>query len=286
MKKTVSLIIFLITLISLIMFIQRGKTSSENSQKFRIVSAGGDLTEIIYALCAQNYLVGTDTTSSYPKEATQTKKVGYRRNLSIEGIISLNPNLIVYNDEAGPPIVIKQLKNTKIELLKLKTPKNLQDIKDNIATIAKKLDREKEAKQLFAKLAKQEKQLQEAIAKRKGKKLKVLCFLSANRLMAGGRKTQADNIIAITGAENAVNFQGYKPLNAEAIIKLNPDFIISSYHRGTKKSARKAFFQNKLFNQVRAVKEKKVIFMNTLLLLGFGPRTTQAAISINQHYNK
>ena len=42
----------------------------------RIVSAGGDLTEIIFALGASDRLVGVDSTSNYPEAATKMDQIG------------------------------------------------------------------------------------------------------------------------------------------------------------------------------------------------------------------
>ena len=55
----------------------------------RLVSLSGALTEVVYLLNAQNLLVGTDTTSLFPEAAQKTAKVGYVRQLSAEGLLSL-----------------------------------------------------------------------------------------------------------------------------------------------------------------------------------------------------
>ena len=49
----------------------------------RIVSIGGAVTEILYALGADKNIVGVDTTSVYPQRAlTEKPNVGYMRQLS------------------------------------------------------------------------------------------------------------------------------------------------------------------------------------------------------------
>ncbi len=68
----------------------------------RIVSVSGATTEIVYALGAEKQLVGTDTTSLFPAAALQTPKVGYMRQLSAEGLLSLKPDAVIGTTEAGP----------------------------------------------------------------------------------------------------------------------------------------------------------------------------------------
>ena len=77
----------------------------------RIVSLGGALTEVVYLLGAQGQLVGTDTTSLFPEAALRTAKVGYMRQLSAEGLLSLQPDAVVGTTEAGPPVVLDQVRS-------------------------------------------------------------------------------------------------------------------------------------------------------------------------------
>ena len=60
----------------------------------RIITLGGDVTEIVYKLGAQDSLVGRDSTSLHPVQATQLPDVGYMRTLNAEGVLSLRPTLL------------------------------------------------------------------------------------------------------------------------------------------------------------------------------------------------
>ena len=80
----------------------------------RIVSVGGALTEIVYALEAQGELVGVDTTSLYPVVAQQLPQVGYARTLSAEGVLSLAPTQLIATEEAGPQAVLRQVRDAGV----------------------------------------------------------------------------------------------------------------------------------------------------------------------------
>ena len=74
------------------------------------MTISGAITEVVYALGAEGQLVGTDTTSLFPAAAQKTPKVGYLRQLSAEGILSLKPDAVIATSEAGPPVVLDQLR--------------------------------------------------------------------------------------------------------------------------------------------------------------------------------
>ena len=91
----------LISLIALAV-LAAGSTTIEASAQSKIVSVGGDVTEILYGIGADDQVVATDTTSVYPTAAALTPKVGYVRRLSAEGVLSLEPDLILISGAAGP----------------------------------------------------------------------------------------------------------------------------------------------------------------------------------------
>ncbi|MEL6964888.1 MAG: ABC transporter substrate-binding protein, partial [Pseudomonadota bacterium] len=82
----------------------------------RIVSIGGSVTEIIYALGAGDRLVAVDSTSLYPDVATELPDVGYMRRLSAEPILALEPDHILAIADAGPAPVLDQLREAGVEI--------------------------------------------------------------------------------------------------------------------------------------------------------------------------
>ena len=95
--------------------VDAGGRSVRIADASRILSIGGDVTEIVYALGAGSRVVGVDTTSQFPPEALKEKKsVGYMRALSTEGVISVGATLILASERSGPPEVVKTLKTTSV----------------------------------------------------------------------------------------------------------------------------------------------------------------------------
>lgn len=105
----------------------------------RIVVAGGSLTELIYAMGAGKRVVGVDETTSYPPETTKLPHIGYWKQLSSEGILSLRPDSVITWQDAGPQIVLDQLRAQKVNVVTLpRVPATLEQMYANIRQLAKR----------------------------------------------------------------------------------------------------------------------------------------------------
>src|SRR5215218_7980608 len=82
----------------------------------RVVVISQTYNEIIWALGAQESVVGVDFSSTYPPEVKKVQTVGYHRALSAEGILSLHPTAIIHDNNIGPPQVVEQLKGLNIPM--------------------------------------------------------------------------------------------------------------------------------------------------------------------------
>ena len=252
----------------------------------RVITIGGSLTEIVYALEAQVLLVGSDTTSYYPKQAEALPKVGYQRTLSAEGILSLNPDLVIVTEEAGPPAVLKQLQSTGLSLLTLKSSRSLKDVKTNITLIADALGVSSKADALLDQFNQQGSALEQALNNSSEKK-RVLFILqhAGGAPMVAGEDTAANSIISLSGATNVVSgFEGYKPFTPEAIVAMQPEIILVTTQGLAQVGGIKSLLQVPGLSQTPAGRNQHVIDMDSLLLLGFGPRTAEAALTLHEMY--
>ena len=252
----------------------------------RVVSIGGALTEIVYALEAQEVLVGNDTTSYYPPAAEHLPKVGYQRALSAEGIVSLSPDLVMLTEEAGPPAVLAQLQAANIPILQLRAGRSLTDVRDAIRVIARALKKDRAGSALIDAIDRQTAELAKVTARHPTDK-RVLFILQhgGGAPMAGGRETAADSIIRLSGAQNAVTeYTGYKPLTPEAAAALQPDVILTTARGLAQAGGKDALLAAPGLSLTPAARTGSLIVMDALLLLGFGPRTVQAAATLHEAY--
>jgi iron complex transport system substrate-binding protein len=255
-------------------------TDLGNPEAKRIVSIGGTITEILYDLGAQDRIIARDSTSMFPQEAASKPDVGYMRALSAEGILGQKPDLILMEVGSGPPPVIEILKASEVPMVVIPTPPDANKIGRKIRDVGAAVGLADKAEALAAKTEEGLKALVTDIAKIQGEKKKVLFVLSLSngRVMAGGADTEAGAVIEMAGGINAApTINGYKPLSDEAVIAAQPDVILAMTSTGGHAITPEKVFSLPSMQTTPAAANKALVNMDGLLLLGFGPRTPQAA---------
>ena len=113
-----------------------GQSCQKAKDASRIAVAGGSITEIIYFLGEQSRIIAVDRTSNFPPEAGETPSVGYVRNLSSEGLLSLKPTLVLGENDMGPEEVLTQLRATSVETRKVNEKHTSQGIVEKIRCVS------------------------------------------------------------------------------------------------------------------------------------------------------
>jgi len=244
----------------------------------RIISIGGDVTEIVYALGAGDRLVAVDQTSMYPQAARALPQVGYLRTLSAEGILALKPDLIIAAAHAGPPAALQQLADAKIKIVTVSSEESLAGTLAKIDTVAAALGVIEEAAALKGSINDRMAAVNAALKSADGgTKAMFLLAQGPAGAMAAGRGTAADAMIKLARATNvAAEFDGYKPLTAESAIALAPDVIVVAEHAVAMLGGLDKLKQRPEIAVTPAGNNGRVVVMDALLLLGFGPRTPDA----------
>jgi len=245
----------------------------------RIVSIGGAITEILYALGFEDRVAGVDTTSLYPLEALREKpNVGYMRQLSAEGVLGLNPSLVLAMQGSGPKETIDILDAAKVPLVMVPETFSEAGLIDKIKLVGHAMGADPRAECLAKVVAGDLAQLRELRA-RVTRPVRVMFVMSLlnGRAMAAGQKTAANEIINLSGAVNAIDsFDGYKIINDEAIVAARPDVVLS-IQRSKDSLDADAIYAHPAFAMTPVAANKAFISMDGLYLLGFGPRTAAAA---------
>jgi iron complex transport system substrate-binding protein len=245
----------------------------------RIVSIGSALTEIVYALGAESLLVGVDTTSMYPAAARALPQVGYMRALSAEGVLSLKPTLVIATTAAGPAATLDQLRATGVEVLVLPDHYDYDSVIDKIAAVGRVTGKQAEAEAMIARGRAGMADLAKRLSAATGKpRVLFLLSMGGGAPQAAGRDTAADGIIRLAGGTNAIDgYAGYRPLTPEAVIASRADVVLVTNQTVQAMGGIEAVLNQPALRQTPAGRSGKVLQFDTLLLLGFGPRTPQAA---------
>nr|WP_231896699.1 ABC transporter substrate-binding protein [Vibrio mediterranei] len=196
----------------------------------KIVSAGASVTELIYALDAQSKLVGVDVTSVTP-EGTTIPKVGYHRALSAEGLLALEPTLVIGSDEMGPKPALDQLSRVGVDVEVVDTSSTIEGLNHRIDQIAKLTNSGAKVGELKEKVAQQVEALNSNQPSQSNmKKVLFLLIHEGRPANVAGNGTTPDAIIKLAGGINpaASQIDSYKPLSNEAMVEMQPDVILVS----------------------------------------------------------
>ncbi|MBS7702739.1 heme/hemin ABC transporter substrate-binding protein [Chelatococcus asaccharovorans] len=259
---------------------------AQDASPQRIVAVGGAVTETLYALGAEGRIVGIDTTSLYPPSALKDKpNVGYMRQLSAEGVLSLSPDSVLVSAGSGPPAALKLLEEAGVRLVTIPDTPTAAGIIEKIHAIGRATGSEAAAARLasdvetrFAAVAKARETVTKPV-----KALFVLAMQNGRPLIAG-TGTAADGMIALAGATNVgAGFSGYKAMTDEAIITAAPDVVVMMAREGLHADP-DTVFANAALSATPAGAARRLVTADGHWLLGFGPRTPEAVAYLMQAF--
>jgi iron complex transport system substrate-binding protein len=252
----------------------------------RLAISGGSITEIVYLLNESAKIVAADRTSNYPTAATKLPSIGYVRNLSAEGVLSIEPTLILAENDTGPPIVLDQLRKTGVEIAIIPEQMDAKGIISKVECVASVINADpKSTATATAKLAQDlavlerlknaERQVETNIT------VAVILGLDNGQPTVGGINTSANSILEMAGAANAFeSFEGWKPVPAESMLEANPDIIIMPIRSVKMAGGLEKILSMQAIKLTNAAMNNRVIAIDGMALLGFGPRTLGVAIDI------
>jgi len=244
----------------------------------RIAAVGGSVTEIVYALGEEGKLVARDSTSLYPEAAMKLPDVGYMRQLSPEGVLSVNPSGLIVLEGSGPRETIDVLKKAGVPLIFVPETFDHAGIIEKIRVVGRAFGADAKASELATQVD-AELAATERLTAGMPEKKRVLFILSmqGGKILAAGSHTAADGIIQLAGAVNAVEgFSGYKQLSDEAAIMAKPDIILMMNRFGGNELPDAELFAHPAIAPTPAGQARRVVRMEGNYLLGFGPRTASA----------
>tara|TARA_Y100001949_G_C15962000_1_gene319699 strand:+ start:239 stop:1087 length:849 start_codon:yes stop_codon:yes gene_type:complete len=252
----------------------------------KLVIAGGSLTEIVYDLNEEKKLIAVDITSNYPSEAKNLPSIGYVRALSTEGLLSLSPSLILGEDDMGPPLVLDQLDLVGVDIRIIPEDHSVGGIINKVNCVSKILgtdsDKKRNLKRKLDKNINLLKKSQDKIISKEASVMLILNLQGTSPIVAGV-STSGDGFIKLLGARNAMgDFEGWKPVSTESILEKNPDFIIVTKRGMSSFADEEAFGQHPSLRLTNAAREKKILAIDGMSMLGFGPRTIETAVTVSE----
>lgn len=220
-------------ILSIILFLvacnQFGK-KNQVAGKDRIVCVSKQLTELMFALHQGNKIVGLDLTSTYPAETKNISKVGYHRHLSAEGIISLDPTIVIHQNDVAPPEVMPQVAKVGIPIKVYPAAATLDSTKILIRLLGKEYGEDTAAERIITKLD-NDLTKADSIVKKYSTQPKVLIIhfgQQRNQYFVMGTRGTADAMLKLAGGINAADTSSFRDLSPEVIAREQPDVILAT----------------------------------------------------------
>jgi iron complex transport system substrate-binding protein len=282
--KQVLLTAGVLTVLILSVSCGRFSNAPANSGAERYVVISQVYNEIIWALGAQDRVVGVDLSSTYPSEVKNVQTVGYHRALSAEGILSLHPTAVIQDGNIGPPQVVEQLQSLNIPLMAFIAKNNSIDgTKALFREMGTYFHKEERAEELCKTLDSQMAASLEKVKQYAGDSPRVAVIhfgRASNIYMVVGKGGEGDGgaasrMIEWAGGEMAIDAKGMQRMTSpELVAQANPDVILVTdfgYDRlGGSTDEIKALPGVGTSN---AAKNNRIYRIEENQLMYFGPRT-------------
>ena len=262
MKK---LFLFLILLFSFTAIVNAKGVQAKKYNHIVSLTLSGD--EMLLGLVPENRIAGLSGKINEDKEISNIVDKA-KKFTKVEGneevLMSLEPDLIIVADWLSKRITdIGAITGAKVYFYK--TPNSYEEQKKLIRDLANLVEEKENGEKLIKNMDDRLKALQNKITKNyKGAKPRILMYTSFGT--TSGKNTTFNDMVKLINGVNIVaeaGIDGFKDISKEKVIELNPDIIIvpiaKKYDNVNKIS--KLFFEDPSFKNVKAIKNKKVYFI-------------------------
>lgn len=243
----------------------------------RIVTIGGAVTEIVYALGFGDRVIAIDLTSTYPAAAKNRPSIGYMRALAPEGVLSLGPSIVLAIEGSGPAEAIEVLSRASIPFVLVPEGYDEEGVLRKIRFVAQALGVPEKGEQLARTVADDFAAARKLLAQKVTRKRTAVFVLAtgSGTPTIAGRHTSAEGILTLAHVDNAISsVNGFKQATPEATLAAQPQAIIMLLERNHAMNA-DAVFALPAFATTPAAKDKRLVLIPSYYLT-FGPRTAHA----------
>jgi len=255
-----------------------GRSVSLPPKVGRVVALQAADCEILYAIGAQDTLVGRGEYCNYPAEVLDIPSVQSGFETNLEQIIALEPDVVVMAKMSQREEDAKKLEEAGIAVV-VSDAQTLEGVYQAVTMLGELTGRQDKAREVvdgmkagFAELAE----------KTKGKQGGVVYF-EASPLEYGlwttGKNTFMDEIAALLNLTNAFSdLEGWQGVSEEQVIARDPDYIVTTaMYFGTGLKPEEEVLARPNWAQIKAVKNGKVFNADADEITRPGPRLVEAA---------
>ncbi|TMQ21722.1 MAG: cobalamin-binding protein [Candidatus Rokuibacteriota bacterium] len=247
----------------------------------RIVSLVPHVTETIFALGAEDRLVGRTDFCEYPAAARGKPSVGGMVNPSLEALVALKPDLVVATDEGNREETFQQLARLRIPTYLVHATR-LSALRDMIARLGDLTGHQAAVAPLTDALTRRVEDVRRRVAP--FPRPRVLYVIWPEPLIVPGRPSLLTELIEVAGGESVTSgeSQPYVRFSVEAAVARAPEVIVLADHSaGTSSTAgRPAPEQWQRFSSVPAIRAGRLHSVDLSILHRYGPSVVDGLESL------
>lgn len=253
-----------------------GQTVTLAKPAQRVVTLAPHVTELVFAAGGGARIVGTVSYSDFPAAAKSIPQVGDNRQIDIERVIALKPDLIVVWLHGSAERQIEPLRALGIPLF-YSEPRQLDDIADSILRLGRLLGSDQTAQAAAAELRQKLAKLKTQYQNRPPVRLfyqvwdKPLYTLNGQHIVSDAMR--------VCGGENIfANMTVAAPnISIEAVLQQDPEVIVSGDQRNQSSGGVNLW---KPYTTMTAVRRGNLFSLNGDLLSRSGPRMIDGAAAL------
>lgn len=248
---------------------QTGHTLALPAPPRRIVSLVPSVTEVLYAIGAQDTLVGVTDFCDYPPEARRKPHVGDMLSPNLETLVTLKPDLVVATRSGNTEETFDQLKRIGIPVY-LVDPATVSDVLQLVSDLGELTGHRDGAAAVDKDIKRRIGAVRDRVA---GRTLpRVLYVLWPEPLIVPGKGALISELIAIAGGASVTADQGpgYPRMSLEAAVGRAPEVIILASHGS--KGGPTVRQQWERLKSMPAIKSGRLYTADGDLMHRYGPR--------------
>jgi len=252
----------------------KGSDISLDQYPQRIVSLSPTSTEVMFAIGAQDKLVGVTNSCDYPEGALAIEKVGDFSGPNLEMIVSLKPDVVIGGTYIQEDVT-KALFELGIPVISTEA-ENIADIYTSIEILGMLSQNEDNAKKVIDDMKARLEEIAEKV--KVSEPVSVFYVVWKDPFKTAGNDTFINEVLTLAGGENvASDVEGWADYSREELVVKNPYALISSSHSSPEKETVESFVNDPLFSELEASKAKRVhIMSDDSIIARGGPRIVDA----------
>jgi iron complex transport system substrate-binding protein len=250
----------------------------------RILPLTGSISEVVFALGMGDRVVGRDISATFD-EAADLPLVTRAHDVAAESVLSLQPTVVLADEETGPPEAIEHIRNVGVPVVIVERPTDLAAIGPRIEAVAAALGVGAAGAHLAAATAAEMAAVAPAAphgaADPDSRPTVAFLYLrgQAGVYLMGGPGAGTDAMIEAAGGRDAGTelglAQAFTPLTSEALVEAAPDVLLLTTTGLESVGGIDGLLEVAGIAQTPAGRDRRVATIEDGLLFGFGTRTPE-----------